>query len=196
VIGKNILKIRKSKGLTQEEVAAKARIDRSTLSDIERGKVRDLGFYKVMAIAKALKVSAEDLMGLKARGRFVPLPIISKAVASPEGAYYTDQDFPAGAGEDYYEVEDPNAFVIRVEGTSMEPTIREGDLIVVTPEKAPKNGEIAIVRLAGSGKTFLKRVEIHGSDVILKSENQRFETLVHKRKEIDWMYRVEAIVPR
>lgn len=147
-------------------------------------------------LAAALKVSTSYLIGDDQKYRVDPLPIISRAVASPEGAYYTDGDYPVGAGEDFYEIRDPNAFVIRVEGASMEPTIREGDLIIVTPNKTPGNADIGLVRLAASGKTFLKRVEIRGDSVILKSDNQRFETLIHKKQEIDWMYRVEAIIPR
>ena len=150
----------------------------------------------LQAIADALKVSLDDLLGRKSKGRIVPLPVISKAVGSPAGAFFTDQDFPAGAANEYYEVDDPNAFVLIVEGDSMEPTVRAGDRIIVTPNKKYKPGDICVVRLAQSGKTFLKRVESHGSDVILKSDNPRYEIMVYKSKEIGFIYRVEAIIPK
>lgn len=191
-----IKRLLEKKGLKPADLARLSGIHQARISQILNNVNLNPRMPTMQKIARALNISVDELIGEIPSPRVRPLPIISKAVASPEGAYYTDQDFPAGAGEDYYEVDDPNAFVIRVEGSSMEPTIREADLIVITPSKTPKNGEIALVRLAASGKTFLKRVDIHGDNVILRSDNQAFETLVHKRKEIDWMYRVEAIVPR
>jgi phage repressor protein C with HTH and peptisase S24 domain len=196
VIGKNIRKIRIAKNLTQEQIASKAKIDRTSLSDIERGKVPDPGYKKIIAIARALKVSTEELLGLKPSSRITPLPLISKAIGSPEGAFFTDQDFPPGAGEQYYEIDDPGAFVLMVEGNSMEPTVRAGDQVIVTPNKKCRPGDICVVRLADSGKTFLKRVDVQADTVILKSDNPAYAVLIHKKSEIGWMYRVEAIIPK
>jgi SOS-response transcriptional repressor LexA len=197
MLAETLKKIRKQRGFTQESLAKKANLSsHSIISDIESGRIIDPGFTKMKAIAKALRISMDELAGIKMKKRVNPLPVISKVIGSPEGAYYTDQDFVAGAGEDYYNVDDENAFVLTVEGDSMEPTIRAGDRVIITPNKQHKTGDICIVRLADTGKTFLKRIEIHGDNVLLKSENSRYETMVYKRKEIGFIYRVEAIIPR
>lgn len=182
--------------MTQVQIEKKTGIKHGHISDIESNKYPNPGIYTILKVAQALNVSIEELLGLKSKGRITPLPVISKVVGSPEGDYFTDQDFPVGAGEDYYQVDDENAFVLSVVGDSMEPAVRAGDQVIITPNKKCKSGSICIVRLAESGKTFLKRVEFLGDTVILKSDNPRYDTMVYKQQEIGFCYRVEAILPR
>ena len=59
--GQNLAKHRRSKELSQEALAEKADLDRTYLSDIERG-VRNPGIRNVVLIAKALGISASDLL--------------------------------------------------------------------------------------------------------------------------------------
>ncbi|UCE65873.1 MAG: helix-turn-helix domain-containing protein, partial [Candidatus Zixiibacteriota bacterium] len=191
-----IRKIRNSKQMTLVEIEKKTGIQNGDLSQIERDQYGNPGIMTIAAIARALNVSLDEILGEKPPFRPFSIPLISRAVASPEGAYFTDQGYPVGAGEDYWKIDDPNAFIIRVEGNSMEPTIRDGDMICVTPNKRPVNHDIVLVRLAASGKTFLKRIEVHGEDILLKSDNRDFPTLVHKKQEIDFIYRIEAIIPK
>lgn len=64
MLGINIKNIRLKKNLTQKELAGRAKIsDHSVISDIERGKVADPGIQKIKAIANALNVSVEELIG-------------------------------------------------------------------------------------------------------------------------------------
>jgi transcriptional regulator with XRE-family HTH domain len=56
-----VAKHRRAKGLSQEVLAEKADLDRTYLSDIERG-VRNPGIKNVIVIAKALGITPSDLM--------------------------------------------------------------------------------------------------------------------------------------
>ena len=58
--GQSVAKLRRGKGLSQECLAEKADLDRTYLSDIERG-VRNPGIKNVARIAKALGVSTAVL---------------------------------------------------------------------------------------------------------------------------------------
>ena len=58
-------RIRIERGLSQEELADRAGIDRSYVSSIERGG-QNVGLLSIQRIAKALKVAATELM-LEAR---------------------------------------------------------------------------------------------------------------------------------
>lgn len=49
-IGRTIRKARQARGLTQERLAAKARISRATLNGLETGMVGELGFRRLAAI--------------------------------------------------------------------------------------------------------------------------------------------------
>ena len=58
--GRNVLKRREAKGLSQEKLAEKADLDRTYISGIERG-VRNPGLVSIARIAKALGASTSDL---------------------------------------------------------------------------------------------------------------------------------------
>jgi transcriptional regulator with XRE-family HTH domain len=60
-VGERIRRVRGERGLSQEALADSARLDRSYMSGIERG-VRNVTLLKLFAVAKALKVSARDLL--------------------------------------------------------------------------------------------------------------------------------------
>ncbi len=55
--GFSVKRLREAKGLTQEGLAEKANLDRTYISDIERG-ARNPGIKNVLRIAKALNISA------------------------------------------------------------------------------------------------------------------------------------------
>lgn len=59
--GHSVAKHRRAKGLSQEALSEKADLDRTYLSDIERG-VRNPGIKNVILIAKALGITPSDLM--------------------------------------------------------------------------------------------------------------------------------------
>lgn len=59
-MGKRIKELRKEKGLTQIDLAAKIGIDRSYLGFIERGE-RNVSFDVMAEIAKALGVGMNEL---------------------------------------------------------------------------------------------------------------------------------------
>jgi len=62
-IGSRLREIRKSRGITQVELAEQLGVNQSVLSECERGDVRLHGAL-VVRLAKALKVSADELLGL------------------------------------------------------------------------------------------------------------------------------------
>lgn len=59
--GRSVRKHRDAKGLSQEALAEKADLDRTYLSDIERG-TRNPGIKDVVRVATALGVSSAQLM--------------------------------------------------------------------------------------------------------------------------------------
>ncbi len=60
-IGRSIRELRKSKGISQEELAVDASIDRSYLGGIERGE-HNLNVMSLIKIAATLGVRAEELL--------------------------------------------------------------------------------------------------------------------------------------
>lgn len=60
-VGECIKRARTARGLSQEELADRAGLDRSYMSGIERG-VRNTSVLKLAAVAKALDVSIRELL--------------------------------------------------------------------------------------------------------------------------------------
>lgn len=58
--GQNVREMRERKGLTQEKLAEKAELDRTYVSDIERG-TRNLGLNNVARLATALGSTCSEL---------------------------------------------------------------------------------------------------------------------------------------
>ena len=67
------------------------------------------------------------------------------------------------------------AIAVRVQGESMEPEYRDGDMIVVDPSQTVKTG-VACVLLNSNNEreAVLKIVQSHGVDVVLKSTNSEY----------------------
>ena len=61
-LGKKIKKLRIGLGLSQDELARKADVPYTTLTKIETGVIKKPSVYVVAKIAKALKISIEDLI--------------------------------------------------------------------------------------------------------------------------------------
>lgn len=59
--GRSIRRLRKQRGLTQEDLAEKSRMSRNYISDIERG-VRNPGLLALVDLARALRVSLRELV--------------------------------------------------------------------------------------------------------------------------------------
>src|SRR5690606_26219856 len=84
---------------------------------------------------------------------------------------------------------DPNAFAVTLEGDSMEPLFRDGDLIVLMPSERIHNGCIAVVRLASDG-VLLRRLEVRGKHLRLVPLNHRYEVEEMPCDQISWAYPV------
>ncbi len=81
----------------------------------------------------------------------------------------------AGVAEDYLaaNVKGKRCFALKVRGDSMEPEFREGDLIVVDPDRQPQAGEFVVVKSDEEGEaTFKKYVRLRG-EAYLRPVNQQ-----------------------
>ena len=184
---RNIKRIREEKGMSQDELARLVGFkSRSSINKIEMG-VNDITQSKLIAIANALHVSPGELMGedkevaspadLSARlpdmvpidARTFRVPIVGRVaagrpiVADEEivGYEYIDNKYSKD-GHEY--------FGLRIVGKSMEPTIMDGDIVIVRRQSYVENGEIAIVLIDGEEATA-KEVKESADGITLIGHN-------------------------
>nr|MCH9698580.1 S24 family peptidase [Gammaproteobacteria bacterium] len=75
----------------------------------------------------------------------------------------------------------PRSFVLRVQGSSMEPKFTDGDLIFVDPDVEAVHGKFVVVQLNGSNQATFKQLIVENNQQFLKALNP------------DWPDRIMAI---
>lgn len=124
--------------------------------------------------------------------RYVPL--LSWAQAGSLDAGFLDEayDYSAVISID---INDRNAFGVKIRGNSMEPRIVEGDSVIVCPGWTPKSGDTVICRtVEGDVMCKLFQPKNGGELVILSSYNSAYPPMELKRSEIAWIYPVGQVV--
>lgn len=170
-LGENIKQARMKAQISQDELAKRLGYkSRSTIAKIESGE-NDLTQKKVAAFAKALNVSIDFLMDgnrNKNNSQGARIPVLGTIVAG----------IPITAVEniiDYEEISQEMAktgeyFALVVKGSSMEPKIYEGDVVIVKKQSTVDNGDIAIVLVNGNEAT-IKQIQRSQSGITLVGFN-------------------------
>lgn len=69
-------------------------------------------------------------------------------------------------------------FYLRAKGQSMEPTIKDGSLVLIRQQPDVEDGEIAAILFVDDDEATLKRIKRAGSTVILMPDNRKYEPIV------------------
>ena len=124
--------------------------------------------------------------------RGAPIPLIGLTQAGG-GGFIDDGGFPVGQGWDqirFPKVDDENAYALEVTGDSMQPLYRDGDILIVSPNSAPRKGDRVVLRTI-DGEVMAKiLVRRTAKTVELASFNPAHPNLVFLVDRIDWMARI------
>lgn len=172
-----IRRLRTDKGMSQEELAIKSGFtSRSSISKIEKGQ-RDIRQGQISAIAKALGVSPVYLMdGEEAENIANFYAPLFASVSAGLGSTRTE---PLG----YHpcvvssQAEAENTFCVIVNGDSMSPDIKDGDIIQIRKQSSVDYGDIAVVTLDET-EHLVKKVEYGENYIRLISLNTAYEPIV------------------
>ena len=150
--------LRKRDGWTQAEVAAKLGVDRSTYAQYENGQ-SEPNFEMLQKLADLFRSSADFLIGCtdhpsSKSGTWVPV-LGDVAAGIPIEAVenivdYEEIDTAMASNGKYYG--------LRIKGSSMEPRIREGDVVIVRQQEDADTGDTAVVLVNGESAT-VKRIK-------------------------------------
>lgn len=185
--------MRMSLGITQKELAERAGLSQGFMSDIEKSD--NLRYQTLEKIARALGMDVAGLLTARIPGE---MPVVRNEKAARAIALVAK--VPAGGPEaipretilDWLTVPgitDPNAFAIRVEGNSMEPTFRHDDIVIISPAVLPSKGD-AVLAVHMDGTAVVKRYYVRGDEIILTSDNPDYEPIIWKRSEMRFLGKV------
>jgi SOS-response transcriptional repressor LexA len=120
------------------------------------------------------------------------IPVINR-VAAGYPVDFDDLEYPAGFADDYVrcpDVDDPQAFAVRVIGDSMEPKFIEGDIVIFSPAAEVRSGDDCFIRLATPHETTFKRVFFESQDKVrLQPRNENYAPLIVEGSRINGVYR-------
>lgn len=185
---------RMQRGLTQEALALKAGLHPNAVAKLERGEQK--GYIETWnKLSQVLGVSMEELRNGPQEKRtsefnaelveFPPRKLIPVLTTIPAGPWYSWVDtLQAGQADEYvdrYELKGDHILSVRVVGDSMEPEMREGDLLIIDPEqafKATRHGRIGVVKFNGVYKIRLVHLTPDENNYLLEPLNRSYETEV------------------
>ncbi len=121
------------------------------------------------------------------------IPLVGMTQAG-SGRLFTDEGMPTG-GPGWEEIEFPDladdrAFALEVQGDSMAPLYRDGDVLIVSPSASVRKGDRVVVRLS-VGEVLAKELKRRTARTIeLASLNPDHPDRVVNVAEIAWIGRV------
>ena len=158
MIGPQIRLLRKEANITQQELASKLFVSQQAVGKWERGEATP-NPETIVAMSRIFGVSADTLLGesappLSTGGTWVPV-LGDVAAGIPIEAVenivdYEEIDTAMASNGKYYG--------LRIKGSSMEPRIREGDVVIVRQQEDADTGDTAVVLVNGDSAT-VKRIK-------------------------------------
>lgn len=180
---------KQQRGLTMEMVAEQLGITKSAVSQwrkssmIDKHRLAPLSrildcppVWLLMGEPVSVSGAVRDQHAVYNNPRVRMVPVISFTQA---GSWVDSADpYEAGHGSHYEPVPDvgPHAFIVEVEGASMEPKISAGTMVVVDPDVSPRSGDFVVAKRDNERST-LKRYEVDGERHFLVPVNPQFPTL-------------------
>jgi SOS-response transcriptional repressor LexA len=178
--------------LTQKKAAQQLDIDRSYLSQVERGRPPGNALRtRFSLIEKSSSVQMNGNAGAAYGLR--NLPILSWAQAGQAIAF---EEIPGDWDEVVpSNVSDERAFGVRLRGDSMEPKFSDGDIASLLPSIAPTNGEIVVANIKDQGVLCkIMHVQLDKNLVKLSSYNPAYPPTEYHRDEFHWIFPVAEII--
>lgn len=167
-LGQRIKHLRKNKGLSQQLLAEVCGWSSQSRIGNYESDLREPSLADLLLLAPALGVSIAELVGSEAlpvpaadtldvgHARGGAVPVVGHAQLGTHG-YFEEIDFPVGHGDGYLRIysDDPNAYGLRVSGDSMHPRIKNGEYVLIEPNKPFHAGDEVMVRTQ-DGQAMIK----------------------------------------
>ena len=172
--------LRNQKHLSQAQLAKEIGVSSSTIAMWESGEREPKNYETLEIIADFFNVNMELLL----TGTIAPtrIPVLGKVVAG----------IPLDAIEDIIDYEEiplsmaksGEFFALQIKGDSMEPRIKEGDVVIVRKQPDVESGEVAIVLVNGDEAT-IKKVQKFNGGINLVPSNPAYEVKTYSNDDIE-----------
>jgi phage repressor protein C with HTH and peptisase S24 domain len=192
--------------LSASGLAKRAGLDSTAFNKSKRlsadGRPRWPSTESLAKIIEATNSSLDEFFSLiegKAKVGDRPLPTQSPTVPllgfaqAGAGGFFDDAGFPAGQGWDLIELpaqSGEGSYALQVQGDSMLPLYRHGDMLVVQPNAAVRKGDRVVVKTS-SGEVMAKVLERRTATTIdLVSLNPEHPDRRLAASDVEWLARI------
>lgn len=190
--------------LSASGLARRAGLDSTAFNKSKRlssdGRPRWPSTESLAKIIEATGASLDEFTGL-IEGRSVPgtvparrrsVPLLGFAQAGA-GGFFDDAGFPAGQGWDLVELpaqSTESAYALQVQGDSMLPLYRNGDVLIVEPGAVTRKGDRVVVKTT-SGEVMAKVLERQTvKSIALVSLNPDHPDRDIAMRDVEWVARI------
>ena len=186
-IGNLIKKLRKERGLSQEELGALLGVQRAAVQKWECGTVKNLKREKIMKLAEVFNVPPSYFVdeGYFAYDNVISFPKMHRIPLVGTIACGTPILANENLDGEVTVPEDINAdFALRCKGDSMiDARIYNGDIVYIRQQPTVENGEIAAVLI--DEEATLKRVYISDNTITLVACNSKYQPFVYTGEQLN-----------
>ena len=168
--GERIKLQRKKLSMSAEQLAEKVNLSPATIYRYEKGDIEKVPADILKKIARALNSSPAYLMGWEPDSK-PRIPRVGQiACGTPILAEENVEAYDEVPSDWHAD------FTLLCQGDSMEPKIKDGDVVAIHSQPMVENGEVAAVLI--DGEATLKRVFLFDDHIELRAENPTFPTIL------------------
>ena len=177
---KYLNELRKQQKISISELARKVDMSKSTVSQYFNGKLQ-FPLNRAHDFARALGVTTDDLLGLDLSkvnpiNRLTKIPLLGTIACGDP--ILADENISGYLSEPTDLLPSGKLFYLRAKGQSMEPTIKDGSLVLIRQQPDVEDGEIAAILFINDNEATLKRIKRAGPTVILMPDNREYEPII------------------
>ena len=186
---KNLNKILNAIGMSPVELSKDSGVSKSALNHYLKGDLVP-SQENAEKMAAVLKVNPLWLMGIQ-KNMISDQPVVSDGAVQIKVLGRVAAGIPIEAVTEYIDTEEIPAkmaqsgdyFGLQIHGDSMEPRMREGDVVIVRKQDDAENGDIVIAMVNGSDATC-KRLTKYDGGIGLISLNPNYDPMMFTDQEI------------
>ncbi|SJM28912.1 S24 family peptidase [Mesorhizobium delmotii] len=192
--------------LSASGLAKRAGLDSTAFNKSKRlssdGRPRWPSTESLAKIIEATGASLDEFTGLvEGRGKPGPGPLPARRSSVPllgfaqagAGGFFDDAGFPAGQGWDLIELPAQatgTSYALQVQGDSMLPLYRNGDVLIVEPGAATRKGDRVVVK-TNAGEVMAKVLDRQtAKSIMLVSLNPDHPDRDIPMRDVEWVARI------
>lgn len=200
-IAESLKNERKKNGLSQKEFADKLGINARTYASYERGE-RDISTAVLLNICKVLNISSDKLLGNAPESKVTMTPYNEEGTVLVPLVGRVAAGYSCHAEENVTEYirtdseslkKGYNYFWLQVKGDSMQPSLMEGDLVLVQMQDTLDRECYAVVTIDNEDG-LVKIVNIESKKITLTSINPYYPPRVFEKEEMNRVSVVGMVV--